>query len=175
MRRPSRFIRKVVTVNDLMQQGYRYELVCPAGRSFHPDFKPQLTPKQMLRLGVFGGRYLTDCTGEFPADWFKHARLCHERHDPELNFFRVNASLPLSHWRQKGWLHPDDPRGWFQWYCRYYLGRRMPGEDERQIARWQALRRHVAQIRKNCRKGDCSCRPVQRQALLHWAYDSRQL
>jgi hypothetical protein len=172
MRRPA---RKSVTVNDLMQRGYRYDLACPAGRRFHPDFQPQLTPKQMLRLGVFGGKYLTDCTAEFPADWFTHARLCREKHDPQMNFFKVNASLPLSHWRKKGWLHPDDPRGWFQWYCRYYLGRRLPGEDERQIARWKALRRHEAQVRQNCRRGDLSCRPVQRQALLHWAYDSRKL
>lgn len=175
MPRQSSPARKSVIVNDRMQQGYRYELACPVGRRFHPEFKPQLTPKQMLRLGVFGGKYLTDCTSEFPADWFTHARLCRERHDPELNFFKVNASLPLSHWRKKGWLYQDDPRGWFQWYCRYYLGRRLPGEDQRQIARWKALRRHVAQIRQNCRQGDGSCRPVQRQALLHWAYDSRKL
>ncbi len=117
---------------------------------------------------------MTDCAAEFPADWFEHARLCPERHDPDLNFFGVNASQPLSEWRRKGWIHDDDPRGWFQWYCRYYLGRRSP-DDERQIRRWLAIRRHVAQIRKHCRAGDLDCRRKQRQAMLHWAYDSRRI
>lgn len=84
-----------IVVNDLMQQQYCYRLTEPAGRNFHAGFEPQLTPKEMLKLGVFGGRYMTDCTAEFPDDWFEHARLCHERHDPELNFFKINASLPL--------------------------------------------------------------------------------
>ena len=81
----------------------------------------------MLALGVFGGKYMTDCTNEFPASWFSHAKLCHERHDPKLNFFGVNASKPLSYWRDKGWIYYEDPRGWFQWYCRYYRGRQLPG------------------------------------------------
>jgi hypothetical protein len=161
-----------VLVNDLMQRGYEYTLTAPAGRRFHPDFRPELTPREMLTLGVFGGKYLTDCRAEFPASWFANARLCHERHDPALNFFGVNASQPLAVWRKKGWIYREDPRGWFQWYCRYYLGRRCP-DDERQIRRWSALRRHVAQLRGACRPGDLSCRPRQRQALLHWAYDSR--
>jgi len=96
------------------------------------------------------------------------------RHDPALNFFGVNASQPLSVWRAKGWIHPDDPRGWFQWYCRYYMGRRHP-DDERQIGRWRAVRRHVAQLRQNCPPRALDCRPRQRQALLHWAYDSRRI
>jgi len=131
---------KKVTVNDLMQQGYIYYLTEPVGKNFHPDFRPGLSPAQMLKLGVFGGKYMTDCRGEFPAEWFAGAKLCHESHDPALNFFKVNASLPLSVWRAKGWIHEDDPRGWFQWYCRYYMGRRIPDEDERQIARWKAMR-----------------------------------
>src|ERR1700689_2813261 len=98
----------------------------------------------MLRLGVFGGRYMTDCRDEFPADWFEQARLSPKRDDPALNCFLITASQPLSVWRRKGWIHEDDPRGWFQWYCRYYLGRRLPFEDGRQIKRWRAMRRHVA-------------------------------
>jgi hypothetical protein len=117
---------------------------------------------------------MTDCQKEFPADWFKRAKLCPARHDPELNFFGINASQPLSVWREKGWIHKDDPRGWFQWYCRYYMGRRSP-DDERQIKRWRAIARHVAQVKKNCRKSDLKCRHRQRQALLHWAYDSRKI
>ena len=162
-----------VVVNDKMQRNYAYDRTEPAGRSFHPDFKPQLTPKEMLELGVFGGRYMTDCGDEFPEDWFDRAKLCPERHDPELNFFGVNASQPLTIWREKGWIYEEDPRGWFQWYCRYFMGRRCP-DDGRQIKRWRAVRRHVAQIKKNCPRGDLSCRPRQRQALLHWAYDSRK-
>ena len=167
--------KKRVVVNDLMQKKYVYYLTEPVGRNFDAEFKPELTPAEMLALGVFGGRYMTDCTREFPKPWFARARLCHERHDPALNYFEINASQPLKYWRQKGWIYPDDPRGWFQWYCRYYMGRRIEGEDERQIARWKAMRRHIAQIKRNCAKGDFACRPVQRQALLHWAYDSRKL
>ena len=166
---------KTITVHDRMQQGYRYQLTRPIGRNFRPDFNPQLTPRQMLQLGVFGGKYMTDCTREFPASWFRRAKLCPSHHNPSLNFFKVNASLPLSAWKKKGWLHKDDPRGWFQWYCRYYLGRRLPAEDDRQIKRWKAIRRHIAQIKRHCRPGDLSCRKVQRQALLHWAYDSRRI
>lgn len=167
--------RKVVVVSNKMQRGYRYELSEPLGRNFHPDFRPDLTPKDMLALGVFGGKYMTDCRKEYPPDWFKRAKLSPERADPKVNYFGVLASQPLSIWQKKGWIYKDDPRGWFEWYCRYYLGRRIPGEDERQIKRWRAIARHVAQIKKNCRQGDLSCRPRQRQALLQWAYDSRKI
>lgn len=166
---------KVVLVNDRMQKNYRYRLVAPVGRGFDPEFKPELTPKQMLQLGVFGGKYMTDTRAEFPASWFAGAKLAPRHRDPKLNCFGVDASQPLSVWRKKGWVHPDDPRGWFQWYCRYYLGRRIPDEDHRQIKRWKAMRRHIAQIRNNCDRGDLTCRRRQRQALLHWAYDSRKI
>lgn len=168
---------RIVVVNDKMQRNYRYELTEEMGKNFDPRFKPELTPKQMLALGVFGGVYMRDCQNEFPEDWFENAILSTEknnRHIPELNFFKVNASKPLSYWREKGWIHPQDPRGWFQWYCRYYMGRRTE-DDERQIKRWLAIKRHVAQLQKHCAKGDLACRRRQRQALLHWAYDSRKL
>ena len=163
-----------VVVNDLMQRNYVYLLTEPTGKNFSPEFRPELTPKQMLSLGVFGGKYMTDCTSEFPEDWFRRAKLNHLRHDPMLNFFGVNASLPLADWKKKGWIYHEDPRGWFQWYCRYYMGRRCP-DDERQIKRWKALKRHVVQIKAACIKGDLTCRRRQRQALLHWAYDSRNI
>jgi hypothetical protein len=164
--------RKVV-VNDRMQKKYMYVRTEPPGKNFHPEFKPDLTPAQMLAAGVFGGKYMTDCADEFPAAWFRKAKLSKVR-DAKLNCFGVNASQPLSVWREKGWIHPDDPRGWFQWYCRYWMGRRGP-DDARQVARWKAIRRHAAQIRANCMKGDLACRKRQRQALLHWAYDSRRM
>jgi hypothetical protein len=166
--------RRWIKVDDLMQRGYEYKLTAPVGRSFHPDFRPQVSPMEMLELGVFGGKYMTDCAEEFPKSWFKNAKLCHEKHDAKLNFFGVNASQPLSVWRKKGWLYRHDPRGWFQWYCRYYLGRRC-FDDDRQIRRWMAFKRHVTQLQGDCPRRDFSCRPRQRQALLHWAYDSRKL
>lgn len=168
-------MNKKVIVNDKMQSGYVYKLTEPIGKNFHPDFKPDLTPKQMLAIGVFGGKYMTDCAKEFPKDWYAKAKLCSKKHDPKINFFKVNASQPLSVWIKKGWIYKDDPRGWFQWYCRYYMGRRIPDEDLRQIKRWRAITRHITQINKNCRAGDLVCRPKQRQAVLHWAYDSRKL
>ncbi|MBV8165853.1 MAG: hypothetical protein JO021_03600 [Alphaproteobacteria bacterium] len=164
-----------VTVNDKMQRGYRYQRTAPVGRNFDPDFKPELTPKQMLALGVFAGRYMTDCRKEFPKDWFTRAKLAANGRDPKLNFFAVDASQKLSVWRAKGWIWEHDPRGWFQWYCRYYMGRRVPGEDQRQIKRWRQIRRHLRQIQKNCDPGDIFCRRRQRQALLHWAYDTRKI
>ena len=163
-----------VVVNDRMQQGYRYVRVAPMGADFDPAFTPQLTPAEMLALGVFGGKYMTDCRDEFPASWFADARLSPGKPDPALNYFGVSASKPLRYWRDKGWIHPDDPRGWFQWYCRYFSGRRME-DDARQIGRWKAFARHAAQLRRHCEPGDPFCRPRQRQALLQWAYDSREI
>ncbi len=164
-----------IQVNDKMQQDYHYLLLEKEGQNFDPEFKPELTPAQMLELGVFGGRYLTDCQDEFPKSWFNKAKLSPEKKDPKINFFNVDASQPLSVWQKKGWVYHEDPRGWFQWYCRYYMGRRLPEEDLRQIKRWKAIKRHISQVKQNCLKGDLNCRPRQRQALLHWAYDSRKI
>jgi hypothetical protein len=102
-----------VEVNDLMQKGYVYFRTKPIGRDFRAGFAPELTPKEMLQLGVFGGKYMTDCTKEFPASWFKKAKLCPERHESSLNFFGVNASQPLATWRKKGWIYHEDPAAGF--------------------------------------------------------------
>jgi len=165
---------KKIRVNDKMQSGYVYLLTETKGKNFHPEFKPELTPKEMLALGVFGGKYMNDCKKEFPDSWFKSAKLSTKK-NVKLNYFKVDASLPLVEWRRKGWIYPEDPRGWFQWYCRYYQGRRIPEEDLRQIKRWKAIRRHYAAVKIHCLRGDFGCRPRQRQALLHWAYDSRHI
>lgn len=167
-------MKKIITVSDKMQKKYQYELREPAGKNFSPDFRPELTPKEMLELGVFGGVYMRDCIHEFPKSWFVHAKFAVGKSDPKLNFFKVKASQSLSVWREKGWIYKDDPRGWFQWYCRYYMGRRIEPEDTRQIKRWNAIRRHIGQIKAHCKPGLENCRPRQRQALLHWAYDSRR-
>ena len=166
---------KKIIVNDSFQQGYEYYLVELEGQNFDPEFKPEFTPSEMLELGVFGGKYLNDCKKEFPKSWFQNAKLSNSKKDIQLNFFKVNASLPLKEWLDKGWINEHDPRGWFQWYCRYYLGRRLEKEDQRQIKRWKAFRRHIGAIRKNCEPGDLECRKKQRQALLHWAYDSLKI
>lgn len=163
-----------IEVNDKMQSDYRYQCVCRPGEDFHPDFQPELTPAQMLELGVMGGKYMTDCVDEFPKNWFENAKLSPQGKNATLNYFGILAGKPLSYWRQKGWIYQDDPRGWFQWYCRYYQGRRLAKEDARQIKRWRLMIRHKTQIRKNCETGDLFCRPRQRQALLQWAYDSRK-
>lgn len=164
---------KTISVHDSLQS-YSYELKEPEGKNFAKDFKPELTPAEMLTLGVFGGHYFEGKQHEFPTTWFKHARLS-DMHDPLQNFFEVDASQSREEWQRKGWIYEDDPRGWFQWYCRYYVGRRIPDEDARQIKRWRMMTRHIGQVKAFCSPGDLTCRRRQRQALLHWAYDSRKL
>ena len=166
-------VPKSVCYSDSYQSNYRYTLTEPAGQNFADGFEPELTPRQMLELGVFGGAYYAYKPQDLPDEWFKQAKLSADgMRRKELNFFKVNASQPLQVWQDKGWIHPQDPHGWFQWYCRYYLGRRSE-DDERQIRRWKAYKRHIAQLVGNCAPRDFSCRPRQRQSLLHWAYDSR--
>ena len=159
-----------VVVNDKMQSGYSYKLVAPRGGDFAGNFAPHYTPKQMLEMGVFEGKYCNDCTSEFPPDWFDNAKIS-DVPDISLNYFGIKSRQPLEVWREKGWIYGPDPRGWFQWYCRYYLGRRIPDVDAIQIKRWRAFSRHAGQIRANCDVGDIFCRPRQRQALLQWSYD----
>ena len=153
-----------------MQADYQYELIEEIGENFSTDFKPHCSPREMLSMGVFEGKYCNDCQDEFPADWFEEAKIS-ATPNPELNYFGIKSRQPLGVWRQKGWIFGPDPRGWFQWYCRYYLGRRIPDVDEKQIKRWRAFSRHAGQIRANCEPGDIFCRRKQRQALLQWAYD----
>lgn len=171
---------KTISYSDSMQKNYRYKLTESEGKNFDLEFKPDLTPKEMLKLGVFGGAYFIGVKDlipkDLPKDWFKNVKLSSDgKKHKEFNFFGVSASQPLSVWKKKGWIKKEDPHGWFQWYCRYYLGRRIPEEDQRQIKRWKAIRRHIGQVVKNCRAKDIHCRPRQRQALLHWAYDSRKI
>ena len=138
---------------------------------FYKLFKPQLTPKKMLEMGVFGGSYFGNKIKEYPKSWFKNAKLS-KAFDVKKNYFRVKAGLTRKEWLNKGWIFKEDPLGWFQWYCRYTLGRRLPKVDVFQIKRWRSFGpRHIGGIEANCQKGDIFCRPRQRQALLQWAYD----
>lgn len=159
-----------IYVRDNMQSDYSYDLIEPVGKNFDEKFSPAYTPKEMLEMGVFEGKYINDCKHEFPENWFIKARLS-ETPDPSKNCFGIKSRQPLSVWREKGWIYGPDPRGWFQWYCRYYMGRRIPEIDHIQIKRWRAFSRHLGQIKANCMPMDFYCRPRQRQALLQWSYD----
>jgi hypothetical protein len=180
-----------IHVHNKMVKGYTYKLEEEPGTGFASDFKPYATPEEMLCAGVFEGKYVNDCLEEFPMEWFVKAialdKLRPQGADPSINTFRVKSRQPLKAWKEAGWVpgtgtskpHPilskretnPDERGWFQWYCRYYMGRRMPDLDKVQISRWKAFTRHAGQIKANCNPGTLSCRPVQRQALLQWSHN----
>lgn len=163
-------IGQVITVNDKIQTNYSYPLVAAVGSGFPDEFSPFHSPQEMLEMGIFEGKYCTDCKDEFPDDWFRGAKLSSSP-DPSLNYFGLKSRQPLSEWKRKGWILGPDPRGWFQWYCRFYLGRRIPEIDQLQIKRWRSFARHAGQVRANCEPGDIFCRRRQRQALLQWSYD----
>ena len=178
---------------SLLRQ-YEYVLEENPGEGFAEGFKPALTPAEILFMGAFEGKYLNDCTDEFPREWFLYAAAAGKLSpvvDVSVNYFKVGSRQPLSVWIEKGWSpkrgrhvakkegrailadstqNPDE-RGWFQWYCRYWLGRRMPELDAVQIGRWRSFARHAGAVRKGCTAKDLSCRPRERQALLQWAYD----
>lgn len=181
-----------IKVSNKMEKEYSYTLQEESGKGFDEGFKPYFTPAQMLRLGVFEGKYLNDCLTEFPSEWFLDAialdKLRPQGADVSINCFEIKSRLPLQEWHKKGWIphrgskasqypalsdskiNPDE-RGWFQWYCRYWMGRRIPALDQIQIQRWRAFARHEGGVKKNCKAGDLTCRPRQRQALLQWSWN----
>jgi hypothetical protein len=168
----------IQALNKMDKGNYSYTLVEDIGKITDDDFDPYFTPGEMLQYGVFEGKYLNDCVLEFPKEWFIDAinedSLSPEGADVSCNYFSIKSRMSLSDWRNKGWIpqiegDPDN-RGWFQWYCRYYIGRRIPELDAIQIKRWRSFKRHYGQVRKNC--FDLDCRPKQRQALLQWSYNA---
>jgi hypothetical protein len=160
-------------VNDTMQERYSYTLQEKYG-NVDPRMKAALSPRHMLVEGVFSGKYMNDCRNEFPTEWYTKGKFSIVP-DAQLNRFRVKSRLSLSEWRTRGWIVDPDIRGWFQWWCRYYIGRRIPGVDDKNISRWRSYKRHAAQVRINAskegREGDETFRPSQRQGLLQWAHD----
>ena len=139
-------------------------------KNYYKIFKPELSPKKMLDLGVFGGSYFGLNIKEYPKSWFKKSKI-NRTFDVNINYFKIKSGLSRKHWIEKGWIFKEDPLGWFQWYCRFSLGRRLPYIDEIQIKRWKNFRRHVVAIKRNCEEGDFRCRRRQRQAILQWSYD----
>jgi len=184
----------IIHVSNKMRKNYSYVLHANPGQDM--AFQPYADPDEILCAGAFEGKYLNDCIEEFPAEWFLKAialgKLSPQAADVSINAFQIHSRLPLSEWRKAGWVPPreqagshkskknpvlsdpeknPDERGWFQWYCRYWMGRRLPELDEVQIKRWRAFTRHAGAIKANCDPHDLTCRPRQRQALLHWAYN----
>lgn len=168
----------IIHVQDKMQSGYSYVLTAAYGdvtfdrESKYGDIMP---PDLMLKLGIFGGKYMNDCIDEFPREWFedalKEGRLSPCGRNYSLNAFGVKAGISRREWIEKGWITEDDPdvRGWFQWYARYYIGRREPDIDQRQIKRWKSFARHAGGLVKRM-QSDSKEYPAQRQALLQWGY-----
>lgn len=163
-----------VAYNRMDKGQYSYRLTKPIGDVYDGNFNPVYSPREMLERGVFEGHYLNDCILEFPKEWFVTAldngKLSPETPDIKCNQFKIKSRQSLKVWREKGWIYGNDNRGWFQWYCRYWLGRRDPEVDAKQIKRWKAFARHYGQVAKNC--PDMDCRPKQRQALLQWSWDA---
>jgi hypothetical protein len=173
-----------ITPHNRMDHGnYRYVLSAPYGVITDDKFQPYLTPQEMLSYGVFEGKYICDCATEFPKEWYidaiKHQTMSPSFPDASCNYFHIKSRQSRSVWINNGWIPvaPNDPdnRGWFQWYCRYYIGRRIPNVDQIQIKRWRAFNRHMGQVKKNCdvhHSNPLQCRPKQRQALLQWSYNA---
>jgi len=164
---------------------------------YHKLFKPNVSPKSVFRKGAFGGTYFrtidSSVTGkthngrtairEYPEDWFKgldiEKKVISSKYDKKVNKYGVKCGSSLEDWENNDWIVKRDPYGWFQWYCRYSLGRRT-SDDERQIKRWLGLAGPNGRFRKRLMnmiksKGkeynDPSVSPVIRQVLLHWGYE----
>lgn len=141
---------------------------------WNPEFTPSYTPMEMLDLGIFEGIY-TYAIKDIPAKYKNHKNVLKDTSKPdiEINQFKVKSRQSLKAWQEKGWTTELSPLGWWEWYIKYFEGRRDEKEDKLQIGRWKSfVARHQGQIKANCTLGDKDCRPTQRQGLLQWAWDS---
>ena len=156
------------------------------------NFNPNKSPIEVIKEGAFGGIYFRDIYSNVNKKWYKNSwkeffkSLNLENIDPryyssnfydvKINKYRVKFSTSLRFWENKGWINPIAPYGWFQWYCRYYLGRRS-SDDKRQIKRWKNIvtrfKGILVKITKNkgAKFNDYSISPKIRQIFLHWGYE----
>jgi hypothetical protein len=161
-----------------------------------PEFKPNLSPKQVLQAGAFGGTYFRDISSavtgmhykgkevikEFPEDWFQGLQVdmlvTSQDYRKSVNKYGVSCGGSLGMWETSGWISAVDPYGWFHWYCRFFLGRRS-SDDERQVDRWLKGQgpkgRWRLQLMNKILKDraafdDAKVSPVIRQVLVHWGY-----
>ena len=181
---------KKINVNNRMQKNYTYELTFNAGTNLknggldadgnkivYKDFNPKYSPGVMLNMGVFEGKYCNDQIFEFPKEWYLNInKFSPEKSNYKINYFKIKSRQSLQEWRRKKWIPcadgDMDKRGWFEWYCRYWIGRRQPNVDIIQIKRWRSFTRHSAQVKKHS-AGKLDQRTRQRQALLQWSYDAK--
>ena len=150
----------------------------------YPEFTPNMTPKECIRAGIFGGCYFNPIGGkpgiltkrikidhtEFPESWFKGVnenKYLSRRYDPDINKYKVASGQDQAAWERNGWIKKQDPRGWFQWYCRFYIGRRTD-DDERQIKRWLGVAGPNGRFLRQYRNNKDSLKL--KQTLLHWAW-----
>lgn len=155
----------------------------------YPEFTPNLTPKQIMKLGAFGGQYwrpiYSSVTKKNYKERYKKYKdfdninikyLSNDKYDKQLNKYKVKSGSSLELWESKNWITKFDPYGWFEWYVNFYNGRRCD-DDERQIKRWKNImirfkKRLINMInKKNTSYDDYNISPVMRQLLLHWAYE----
>jgi hypothetical protein len=141
--------------------------------TWDPRFGPSYSPEEMLRMGVFEGKYINAVKG-VPASWKKIPKVLGPNDEPDekLNYYGVKSRQPLSVWKKNGWTTKDSPLGWAQWYFLYYLGRRIEKEDDWQIGRWRSfVARHQGQINADPKSNEKDRRLVQKQALLNWGWN----
>jgi len=165
----------------------------------HPEFSPNMTPKEVLQAGSFGGTYFRpiyssvtklkygkEVWQELPSDWLEgldiRTRVSSSLYDASRNKYKVKCGASLEEWESSGWMREQDPYGWFQWYCRFYQGRRTE-DDSRQIGRWSNCAGEKGRWKNNliskivkagCAWDNTNISPVVRQTLLHWAYTLTQ-
>jgi len=176
----------------LPTQNKKNQLIFPD----HPEFKPNLTPKEVLQKGSFGGTYFRpiyssvtkqkygkEVWQELPKDWLEGLNIKNQVsssfYDNSRNKYKVKCGASLEEWENSGWMDKQDPYGWFQWFCRFYQGRRTE-DDERQIGRWARCAGETGRWKNNliskivkagCAWDNYAVSPVVRQTLQHWAYE----
>jgi hypothetical protein len=167
-------VTKTIIASNFYQRSYSYDLTEEEGVFCRDRFNPFYTPREMLLRGIMGGSYFYSSFTEYPESWFKDIPLS-PHYDEKLNRFKVKSGLSIQSWREAGWIHEEDPRGWIEWYFRYYAGRRSE-DDNRQIGRWRAMARHRGRLLSQIRQGSESYLnddfgAVTRQVLLHWSWN----